>query len=210
MVRNPDPKPGRWILPLVVLGMVFFTWAFVQRLEPEVIADDAPISTTTTVAESEGGEGETGSAEETPDETTATTLPADLAAFLTDIVADQEALAVLATEMDTANAAWDNDEAGYGETETSLLELRDEAAVFRDTVVLRQAPAGYTDIASAFEDAVNAAEGVAGSAEDVLAGLRAPDTGQARRSALLEFRSAAEAFNQAVAAMELAAEGAAG
>ena len=29
MALNADPKPGRWILPLVVLGMVAFTYFFV-------------------------------------------------------------------------------------------------------------------------------------------------------------------------------------
>jgi hypothetical protein len=32
MALNPDPKPGRWILPLVVLGMVAFTYFFVRAL----------------------------------------------------------------------------------------------------------------------------------------------------------------------------------
>ena len=32
MAINPDPKPGRWILPLVVLGMVAFTYFFVRAL----------------------------------------------------------------------------------------------------------------------------------------------------------------------------------
>ena len=34
MMRNPDPKPGRWVLPLVVLGMVLFTWVWIDRLGP--------------------------------------------------------------------------------------------------------------------------------------------------------------------------------
>ena len=32
MAFNPDPKPGRWILPLVVLGMIAFTYFFVREL----------------------------------------------------------------------------------------------------------------------------------------------------------------------------------
>lgn len=186
-----------------------FTWAFVQRLQPEVIADDAPISTTTTTE----APGEDQAGDETPadePETTAATLPDDLAAFLADIVADQETLTVLASEMDAANAAWDNDEISYGDADDRMLQLRDEAAVFRDTVVLRQPPAGYPGVAAAFEDALNAAEAIAASADAILDGLRAPDTGQARRAALLEFRSAVEAFNQAVTAMEEAAQSFAG
>lgn len=188
--------------------MVLFTWAFVQRLQPEVIADDAPISTTTTTEATE--DGTTGGETPAEEETTPTTLPEDLAAFLSDIISDQEKLAALASEMDAVNAAWDNDEISYGDAEEQMLALRDEAAVFRDTVVLRQPPAGYPEVAAAFEDALNAAEAIAASADAVLDGLRAPDTGQARRAALLEFRSAVEAFNQAVVAMEEAAQASAG
>jgi hypothetical protein len=36
------------------------------------------------------------------------------------------------------------------------------------------------------------------AAEDVLAGLRAPDTGELRRAALVEFRAAAASFNEKV------------
>ena len=212
MVRNPDPKPGRWILPLVVLGMVFFTWAFVQRLEPDVIADDTAISSTTSQPETGDDDPVDGDAspDETPDSTTATTLPPELDSFMADMVADQESVAVLASEMDAANTAWDNDEVEYGEAENSLIEIRDDAQAFRDSVVLRQAPAGYTGVGDGFQNAINAANDIAGFAEDVLDGLRASDTGQARRAALVEFRSAVEAFNQAVASIEEAASAAAG
>ncbi len=189
--------------------MVLFTWAFVQRLQPEVIADDAPISTTTTTDATGSGPADDGTPAVEP-ETTVTTLPADVAAFLTEIVSDREALAALAAQMEAVNTAWDSDEISYSDAEEQMLQLRDEAAVFRDTVVLRQPPAGYPEVAAGFEDALNAVEAVAASADAVLDGLRAPDTGQARRAALLEFRSAVEAFNQAVTAMEDAAQSSAG
>ncbi|MDH3498748.1 MAG: hypothetical protein OEM97_01375 [Acidimicrobiia bacterium] len=213
MVRNPDPKPGRWILPLVVLGMVFFTWAFVQRLEPEVIADDAPISSPTTAPEDDTSSQDPGSdagTDDTSADTTPTTLPPELESFLAGIISDQEDLVTMASAMDTANAGWDADEISYGETEAALIGLRDDALAFRDAVVLRQAPAGFTEVATAFEDAIAAAEDIASAADAILDGLRASDTGQARRSALLDFRTAVEAFNQAVTAMEAAAQAAGG
>jgi hypothetical protein len=210
MARNPDPKPGRWILPLVVLAMVFFTWAFVQQLEPDVIADDTPISTTTVVAGEDTGDDAGGEDTDTSDQTTPTTLPAELDTFLTGLREDQETSATIAAEMEAVNTAWDNDEAEYGETEEALVDLRDESQVFRDTVVLRVAPAGYADIATSFADAITAAEDVAAFAEDVLAGLRASDTGQLRRQALLDFRTAVEAFNQAVEAIAASAAAEAG
>ena len=70
MAVNPDPRPGRWLLPLVVLGMVLFTYVFVRTL-PGADADVVDLdngttsSTTTTVAASD------------PESTTTTTQPLD-------------------------------------------------------------------------------------------------------------------------------------
>ena len=57
MAVNPDPKPGRWILPLVILGMIAFTYFFVRSL-PEASPDTtlAPGDTTPTTV---GGGGPT-------------------------------------------------------------------------------------------------------------------------------------------------------
>lgn len=197
MLRNPDPKPGRWILPLVILGMVFFTWAFVQQLEPDVIADDQPISTTSTSTTTADGDAPT-DGDDTPDEsTTTTTLPEELAAYVSLVIGDQEELAALAERMDETNAGWDDRSIGYGDAQDQLIALAADSETFRDNVIIHLPPAGYGEVTSAHEQAVNAAEDIADAADAVLAGLRASDTGQARRSALLDFRSAVEAFNQA-------------
>ena len=47
MTTNYDPKPGRWMLPLVVLAMVAFTYLFVREL-PASAGGDSDESTTTT------------------------------------------------------------------------------------------------------------------------------------------------------------------
>ena len=31
---NPDPKHGRWILPLIIVAMIVLTFTFVNSLEP--------------------------------------------------------------------------------------------------------------------------------------------------------------------------------
>ena len=55
MAVNPDPKPGRWILPLVILGMIGFTYFFVREL-PEASPDSTLVAqpTSTTLAETTG------------------------------------------------------------------------------------------------------------------------------------------------------------
>lgn len=194
MARNPDPKPGRWILPLVILGMVFFTWAFVQNLEPPELLDDTPVSsTTTTVA--------TTPTTLTQESTTTTLLPPDLQTYLDNLLGDKEALASVVEQMNAVNSDWDDRaETGvsYSETEEDLIAVADSALVFADAVELHIPPAGITGLTDAHTAALDAARNVARAADAVLDGLRAPDTGQLRQAALVDFRAAAEQFNLAV------------
>jgi hypothetical protein len=44
---NYDPKPGRWMLPLVVLAMVAFTYLFVRELPSAAQGSENDGSTTT-------------------------------------------------------------------------------------------------------------------------------------------------------------------
>ena len=39
-----DPKPGRWILPLVIIGMVIFTYVFVGNIRDNTQPTDIDIS----------------------------------------------------------------------------------------------------------------------------------------------------------------------
>lgn len=195
MARNPDPKPGRWILPLVILGMVFFTWAFVNGLEPPELQDDEPVSTPTS-----------STIPATPttllEETTSTTaLPPDLQIYLDNLLGDKASLAAVVDEMNAVNSDWDDRaETGktFEETEADLVVVDDSAVVFSDSVELHIPPAGIAGLVDAHESALNSARDIANAAADVLAGLRAPDTGQQRQAALVEFRAAVEQFNLAV------------
>jgi len=192
MARNPDPKPGRWILPLVVLGMVFFTWAFVQRLDPGEVDDAAPVSTTTTsvVETTEADDAEP---------TTTTTIPAPLAAYLEQIVGDQETLEGIETGMDAVNSGWEdreNTNVTFSESVEAFETLIANTEVFRDSVSIHLPPSGFGDaLGRAHQDALSASELVLTEVGSVLDGLRAPDTGEDRRAAMLRFRAAVEEFN---------------
>src|SRR5690606_28312697 len=70
MAVNADPKPGRWILPLVVLGMVAFTYFFVRALPS---GSEPGEETGTTLAASDTTVPADG--EESPDDTTPATSP---------------------------------------------------------------------------------------------------------------------------------------
>ena len=69
-MSKQDPKHGRWILPLVVLALVLFTYTFVNNLPP------AETPTTTTVAAADRT-----TTTEPPEETTTTTLAPEIIAF---------------------------------------------------------------------------------------------------------------------------------
>ena len=198
MIRNPDPKPGRWVLPLVVLGMVLFTWVWVNRLEPPQVDETAPVSTlevTTTTATDPGEDTEIPEVEES---TTTTLLPPEVEVYVNNLAEDKVTLAELVAEMNAANTEWDNRDVTYPEAETAMVAVSEQALVFATAVELHRPPDNIPGLVDAHTVALDSANAVATAAEDVLAGLRAPDDGELRRAALVEFRAAAASFNQAV------------
>ena len=46
---NPDPKPGRIVLPLVLIGMIATTYTFINRVATnnnlEIVAEETPVET---------------------------------------------------------------------------------------------------------------------------------------------------------------------
>ena len=104
MAVNPDPKPGRWILPLVVLGMIAFTYFFVREL-PEA-------STQTTLVASPGTTGPEGTGDpgDTPGTTVSGTTPDPATqAYLTEIDAINQELQAQRTDLSAVNTAFNAD-----------------------------------------------------------------------------------------------------
>ncbi|HSJ27062.1 MAG TPA: hypothetical protein VLB67_02560 [Acidimicrobiia bacterium] len=192
MAVNPDPRPGRWLLPLVILGMVLFTYVFVQALpSADENGDDLSSGATTTTSTT---------APETDETTTTTTEPVQLdpsvQTFL-DLVAEQEAaLTGFQTEMATINGQWDATErtVTYTDTEAALTDLAARVRTWAEGVATTVAPLGlegvHTVLSAAAAEAANASDAV-------LAGLRSSDTGEARRAALDSFDEAVRAFTAA-------------
>ena len=79
---NTDPKPGRLILPLVLIGMIATTYTFINRVATnnsiELVIED----TTTTVAEAV-------ESEETTTTSTTTTLPEGVVNYLEEITGEK-------------------------------------------------------------------------------------------------------------------------
>lgn len=187
-VSREDPKHGRWILPLVVLALVAFTFTFVNALPPAE-------NVTTTVA---AGSETTTTTEPTP-ETTTTTLAPEVVEF----IATADTLSTSATEMNgraqTVND--DYDVAGYETTRNGLSELRADTTEFETTVAAVVVPEAA---AEQWGNVTTAATAMRIAADDMLDGLINTSGPEKRLAALDEYNIAAATFTQAIDAAKQA------
>ncbi len=188
MAVNPDPKPGRWILPLVILGMIAFTFFFVREL-PEASVDTtlAGQPTTTTAPESpvttvDGGDSE---------------LDPETQAYLDELDVINAALQLLTTEMVTVNDGFDADprEIEFGDAEARLEVVVEDTTDLSDQVTNMDVPAGLEVNHDVLKTAAQFASLAAG---DALDGLRSSDTGERRQVAVEAYVQATEDFDTEV------------
>lgn len=188
MAVNPDPKPGRWILPLVILGMIAFTFFFVREL-PEASPDTtlAGQPTTTTVPDSpvttvDGGGGE---------------LDPETQAYLDELDVINAALQLLTTEMVTVNDGFDADprDIEFEDAEARLEVVVEDTTDLSDQVTNMDVPAGLEVNHDVLKTAAQFASLAAG---DALDGLRSSDTGERRQVAVEAYVQATEDFNTEV------------
>lgn len=195
MAVNPDPKPGRWILPLVVLGMIAFTYFFVREL-PEA-------STDTTLAPGGGGVAATSTTTgENGDSSTSTpgtqpTLDPATQAYLDEIDAINQELQVQRTELVSVNEAFNQDprEVEYPEAEERF------EAVETTTQDLATRQSGLTPpeaVSADHESLVSDIDLASESITQALEGLRSTDEGQQRNSAVDAYIQAAEDYDTGV------------
>ena len=197
MAVNPDPKPGRWILPLVVLGMIAFTYFFIREL-PEA-SPDTTLASGTTSTTAPG------------DETTTTSAPPnggtidpEVQAYLDELDQVNNALQLLRTEMVTVNDGFDADprEIEYGDAEARMETIETDAQALADQVAAMVVPEGFETNHQALTSAIDTA---AGAAEEALDGLQSDDDGEVRQAAVVAFNTAADNFNTEVASTKAAA-----
>ncbi|NNC92900.1 MAG: hypothetical protein HKN80_10450 [Acidimicrobiia bacterium] len=193
MARNPDPKPGRWILPLIIVGMVGFTYLFTNSIEtvPEVPDNETSSSTSTTTTT------------EAPDDTTTTptqpiAINPEVQAYIAGLDNFDLSMASLGSRMAEANAGWDDRTTTFAETRTALETLVADTTVFADEVAVATPPAGDADLALAHESVVAAATAAKTAAEGALDGLVNSEGSEDRLAALAAFNAAVADFNSAV------------
>lgn len=189
-VVDPDPKHGRWILPLIIASMVVLTFTFVNSLEP-----------TTQV------EGPTTQPEPPfPTEPTSptTTLPPDVAAFFVTLDVFTNQATAFGDAVNRINDAWEDGEAEFGETRTAFLDVKDEIEQWEDEVA--QVEGVPPELAELHVALVVEVADLALKMEDIVVGLEAPDDGTLRRTAVAEFKAEVEQVIAAVEAIKSAAD----
>ena len=125
---NDDPKPGRLVLPLVLIGMIATTYTFINRVATN---NDLDINT---VAEETVENVEPENVEEDTTTTTTTTLPDEVVTYLEEISSEKIQSIDLATKVLEANDKWDNEEISYQEAKDEFAKFIEDAEQFLTTV----------------------------------------------------------------------------
>ncbi len=178
-VSKEDPKPGRWILPVVIVVLIGFTYVFVNALPPADIAASttttAPTTTTTTLGT-----------------TTTSTLPTDILAFLAEVDRFEAAAADLLVELNGVNEQWENKDIEYDAALDGFTKVHDDAQDLANQVAATTVPDPYPP---AWPDTITASQELVVRAEAVIDGLKAPDDGTLRREAVQKYNDATTAFS---------------
>ena len=177
-VSKEDPKPGRWILPVVIVALIGVTYLFVNALP----AADVAASTSTTVA--------TTTSTTAPPATT-TTLPNDILAFLQEVDRFDATASELQTELNAVNDAWEAGDIDFDTALAGFEAVRDGAQTLANEVAATSVPDPYVD---AWPETIALAEDLVVRADAVIAGLEAPDDGTARREAVAAYNEETVAF----------------
>ena len=189
---NEDPKPGRLVLPLVLIGMIATTYTFINRvttnndLEIEPVAEEV---VEPTVEDS------------TPEDTTTTTtttLPDEVVTYLEEISSEKIQSIDLATRVLEANDNWDNESITYQEAKDEFAEFIEDAQQFVDTVAEPGPPSTFAGLVKSHEELKSLAELIYADTQELLEGLTSSDTGEQRAAALESFNNNINGFQEKI------------
>ncbi len=187
MAANPDPKPGRWILPLVILGMIAFTYFFVSSLPEGSPTTTLALGSTTTTLEGTG----------TTQPGAVTTVPNDAQAYLDELDSINAELQTLSTEMVTVNEGFDADPrtVEFDDAVARLEAVVTSTQALADRVTALTPPPGLEANQEALVSAMNFC---VGAAQDALDGLHSTDSGELRAAGVEAYTTSAAGFDTEV------------
>jgi len=184
---NSDPKPGRIVLPLVLIGMIATTYTFINRVATnnnlEIVTEDTTLTTSAEIV-----------TEETTTSTTTTTLPEDYVAYLEEITAEKIQANELGKKVLEANQNWDDKTVTYQEAKQEFAAFIDEAEEFVVTVTDPGPPNQYANLVTSHEELKTLVNLIALDTVELLAGLESSDTGEQRAAALDSFNKNLDQF----------------
>ena len=177
---NPDPKPGRIVLPLVLIGMIATTYTFINRVatnnDLNIVVEDTTVQT---IPEE--------TTEDTTTTTTTTTLPDDYISYLEEINGERIVAISLGEEVLQANDNWDNKTVTYQEAKDEFDIFIAKWNEFVETVSNPGPPSTYTNLVTSHEELKTLVTLVYEDSVELKAGLESSDTGERRAAALDSF-----------------------
>ena len=189
---NEDPKPGRLVLPLVLIGMIATTYTFINRvasnndLELEPVAEEVVEPTVE---------------DTTPEDTTTTTtttLPDEVVTYLEEISSEKIQSIDLATRVLEANDNWDNELITYQEAKDEFAEFIEDAQQFVETVAEPGPPSTFAGLVKSHEELKSLVELIYADTQELLEGLTSSDTGEQRAAALESFNNNINEFQEKI------------
>ena len=143
---NEDPKPGRLVLPLVLIGMIATTYTFINRVAENNNLEIEPIDQIVTeeVVEEPTTEDTT--------TTTTTTLPDEVLSYLEEISSEKIQSIDLATKVLEANDDCDNESITYQEAKDEFADFIEDARQFVNTVAEPGPPTTFAGLVKSHEE----------------------------------------------------------
>ena len=189
---NEDPKPGRLVLPLVLIGMIATTYTFINRVASNNDLEIEPI------VEEVVDQTEEESIPEDTTTTTTTTLPDEVVTYLEEISSEKIQSIDLATKVLEANDNWDNESITYQEAKDEFAEFIEDAQQFLETVAEPGPPSTFAGLVKSHEELKSLAELIYADTQELLEGLTSSDTGEQRAAALESFNNNINGFQEKI------------
>ena len=181
---NSDPKPGRLILPLVLIGMIATTFTFINR-----VVENNDLDLQTEVQDVQEEINEEVIREETTTTSTTTTLPENYVSYLEEINGERIVAINLAQEVLEANDNWDNKTVTYQEAKQEFDDFITKWEEFVDILSNPGPPSEFANLVTSHEEIKTLVNLVYQDTIELKAGLESSDTGERRAAALDSFNS---------------------
>jgi len=187
---NSDPKPGRLILPLVLIGMIATTYTFVRSIEEEPVVDQ------TATEESFIEEEVAPVTEETT--TTTTTIPREVLEYIEELDSEKASIDALGKKVTEANARWDAKEITYQEAQEEFKDNIAAAEQFVKTISLPGPPDSNIELLQEHSQLISLADTIYQDTQEIFEGLMASDTGERRSTAIQTFNTNIEKLKKRI------------